>query len=82
MSIPDVEVNMEGIFSSGQAYVALSRALSAAGLSISGYNKKLVYANSSAIRFYEEVKCGLKKAGEQGRGGEGKVTTSIFELCQ
>lgn len=55
---------MEGIFSSGQAYVALSRATSAAGLTITGYNKGLVYSSAAAVKFYREVENRCKRHGE------------------
>jgi hypothetical protein len=55
MSIPKVEVNMDGMFTSGQAYVALSRATSAEGLQIKGYNKQLIFTNPSAIKFYKNI---------------------------
>lgn len=46
---------MEGIFTSGQAYVALSRATSADGLKITGYRKNLIFSNPEAVTFYENI---------------------------
>ena len=83
MSIPQVEVNMEGIFTSGQAYVALSRATSAEGLSITGYSSRLVFSNSAAIQFYRGIERELMKrvqSGEEVPSTE-TVTTSIAEMC-
>ena len=84
MSLPQVEVNMAGIFTTGQAYVALSRAMSAEGLTVTGYHKKLVYANPAAILFYEDIQRGeVGGAGAgAGGGGGGDVTTSVHDLCQ
>ena len=93
MSIPSVEVNMEGIFTSGQAYVALSRATSAEGLTISGYSRGLVFSSPAAIRFYDHIERamsstsrGNKSGVEGGEGGaltsaSSTVTTSIHALC-
>jgi len=94
MSIPDVEVNMEGIFTSGQAYVALSRAQSAEGLKITGYNNKLVFPNATAVRFYNDIireNTGGDKSIQKGcfSPSQGRavmttsaaVVTSVYELC-
>lgn len=55
MSIADLEVNMNGIFAHGQAYVALSRATDLNRLAIKGYKKTLILANRDVCRYYEDI---------------------------
>jgi hypothetical protein len=96
MSIPDVEVNMDGIFTTGQAYVALSRATNAEGLKVTGYNKSLVYSNPNAVRFYDNIKNRIQRKSEIEQIPSKKesdnysrlssstpevVVTSIYEMC-
>jgi ATP-dependent exoDNAse (exonuclease V) alpha subunit len=47
-----VKVDMGKIFEAGQAYVALSRATSLAGLQVLNFNKNLVTAHSRVAEFY------------------------------
>ena len=92
MSIPDVEVNMDGIFTTGQAYVALSRATNAEGLKVTGYNKSLVYSNPDAVRFYDNIKSRIlreseieqipsKQDSQLSSSTSEVVVTSIYEMC-
>lgn len=61
MTLPDVTINMDNVFSCGQAYVALSRATSLAGLKLRGYHRQLVTANPLAVQFYEQLSAGEKR---------------------
>lgn len=94
MSLPEVEVNMGGIFTSGQAYVALSRSVSEEGLTVRDYSRRLVFSHPAAIRFYEDVEKSQRgfvtdadtPENKQKRDGGGVahegVSTSIYDLCQ
>lgn len=46
-------VNMEGCFADGQAYVALSRARTLAGMHITGLTRRCVRASAVALDFYK-----------------------------
>jgi ATP-dependent DNA helicase PIF1 len=50
-----VSVDMSGIFENGQAYVALSRCSDPANLTVVNFNKNLVTAAPSCVRFYQEL---------------------------
>ena len=55
MTLDAVVVSLQGIFASGQAYVALSRARSKAGLQIVGWDGRSVPVDARVARFYEDV---------------------------
>lgn len=55
MTIEKVKVDMEGIFESGQAYVALSRATTLNGLEVINFSMSHVSANKKAVEFMENV---------------------------
>lgn len=50
-----VTVNLGKIFEKGQAYVALSRATSQAGLRVLGFDKSKVMAHPKVISFYDKL---------------------------
>ena len=50
-----VEIDMEGIFEDGQAYVALSRSSTLKGLSIKNFKVGTIFANRKAVEFYENL---------------------------
>jgi hypothetical protein len=50
-----VVVDLEGCFTSGQAYVALSRARTVAGLRVRHYHPHLVKADPRALAFYDAL---------------------------
>ena len=54
-SLDLVVVDLEGCFTSGQAYVALSRARTVAGLRVRHYHPHLVKADPRALAFYDAL---------------------------
>ncbi|XP_015262074.1 PREDICTED: ATP-dependent DNA helicase PIF1 [Gekko japonicus] len=52
MSLDCVEISLARVFECGQAYVALSRARSLAGLRVLDFDPKVVKANSCVLQFY------------------------------
>ncbi|CAM9188589.1 unnamed protein product, partial [Ectocarpus fasciculatus] len=52
MSIPFLEVDMRGTFACGQAYVALSRAITFDGLVLSSYFPRLFKTDPTVVKFY------------------------------
>lgn len=50
-----VQVNLGKVFERGQAYVALSRATSQAGLRVQGFDKKKIMAHPRVIAFYSKL---------------------------
>ncbi|CUS20186.1 LAQU0S01e00936g1_1 [Lachancea quebecensis] len=54
-TLPKVKVDLRRIFEKGQAYVALSRAVSRDGLQVLNFNKAKVQAHSSVMDFYRTL---------------------------
>ncbi len=52
-SIDFLEVDLDGCFEFGQAYVALSRARSAVGLSVRNFDERFIKTHEGAKRFHE-----------------------------
>lgn len=50
-----LKVDMGKIFEAGQAYVALSRATSLAGLQVLNFNKRSVLAHERVAEFYNKL---------------------------
>lgn len=53
-TIDYAEVNMEGIFEYGQAYVALSRVKSLAGLTIKNFDPTVIKSHPKVVEFYSK----------------------------
>jgi len=56
MTLDLVRFDMSGVFEKGQAYTALSRVRTAAGLELVGYRRERIFASKEAIAFYETVR--------------------------
>ena len=65
MTLDKIRVHLAKCWEYGQAYVALSRVKTAAGLFIESGNKKVIRAHPAALEFYRTVeKIGVKKSAE------------------
>jgi len=54
LTLDVAEIDFKGIFSAGQAYVALSRVRSLEGLRLRNWNRDCVSANQEALEFYRK----------------------------
>ena len=55
MTIPSLEVNLDGAFEYGQAYVALSRATDLRALSLVGFSPRTIRAHKRVTAFYQSL---------------------------
>jgi hypothetical protein len=55
MTLESVEIDFDGMFACGQAYVALSRARSLEGLFIKNWKSRYVNADPEAVEFYNNL---------------------------
>lgn len=56
MTMDHVEVSRKDIFESGQLYVALSRATSLEGLTVTGYSQEEIAMDEDVVEFYRQTK--------------------------
>ncbi|CUM54033.1 unnamed protein product [Debaryomyces tyrocola] len=54
-TLPKVKVDLKRVFEKGQAYVALSRAVSRNGLQVLNFNKDKIMAHPKVNKFYESL---------------------------
>lgn len=57
-SIDYLDIDLEGVFSPAQAYVALSRATCLSGLRVTGLSTKVVYCDPIVTNYYAELEKG------------------------
>lgn len=55
-TLPKVTVNLGRVFEKGQAYVAVSRAVSREGLQVLNFNRDKVFVHPDVLEFYEGLK--------------------------
>ena len=55
MSLDAVEVDLSGVFEDGQAYVALSRARTVAGLRVIGFDPRRTTTSARVLQFYDTL---------------------------
>jgi len=55
LTVDYAEVDMEGIFEDGMAYVALSRVTNKEGLRIKNFRLGNIFANQKAVKFYKDL---------------------------
>lgn len=55
ITVDYAEIDMEGIFEDGMAYVALSRVTSLNGLSLKNFRLGNIFANEKAVEFYKNL---------------------------
>ncbi|RAL68744.1 hypothetical protein DID88_007439 [Monilinia fructigena] len=56
MTMEHVEVSRKDIFESGQLYVALSRATTLEGLTVTGYSREQIAMDEDVVEFYQKTK--------------------------
>lgn len=56
MTLDCVEISLAGVFETGQAYVALSRAKSLSSLRVKGFNPSRVEANKDVLDYYRNIR--------------------------
>jgi ATP-dependent DNA helicase PIF1 len=54
-TLPRVRVNLKKVFEKGQAYVAISRAVSRDGLQILNFHESKVFAHPKVVEFYQNL---------------------------
>uniref|UniRef100_A0A1X7TF92 ATP-dependent DNA helicase n=1 Tax=Amphimedon queenslandica TaxID=400682 RepID=A0A1X7TF92_AMPQE len=56
MTLDCVEISLGGVFETGQAYVALSRAKSLKTLRVKGFDPSRVQANKDVLEYYRNIR--------------------------
>lgn len=72
LSIDYLEIDLNGCFTSGQAYVALSRATSFDTLRVKNFRKKCVIVSDAVKKFYKEL--------DNNKGGKRKLDGPLDKL--
>lgn len=79
MTIPHLELSFSNMFEYGQAYVALSRATSLAGLRLTSFDPDCVKAHQKVRVFYSEIERRLVQV--QNNMNSSNIETTIVELA-
>lgn len=85
MTIPNLTVNLAGVFEYGQAYVALSRATDFRRLTLRGFSEKTFRAHPKVKAFYSLLAGDSRGGGDvasSGRVATNKENTVLLQRCQ
>lgn len=85
MTIPNLTVNLAGVFEYGQAYVALSRATELRRLTLRGFSEKTFRAHPKVKTFYSLLAGDSRGGGyvaSSGRVATNKENTVLLQRCQ
>lgn len=63
MTLSDVNVDFDGMFEDGQAYVALSRCATLEGLTVENFDVRRVRTNLVALAYYQKIEEDIQAAG-------------------
>ena len=81
MTLENVEVSSLDIFESGQLYVALSRATSLEGLTLTGFLKEQLPIDPDVLHFYRTTEWDdLRSSGEKSLGAEREVENVEYDI--
>lgn len=81
MTIPNLTVNLAGVFEYGQAYVALSRATEFRRLTLRGFSEKTFRAHPKVKAFYSLLAGGSRGGGDVASSGQ-VATNKENQQCQ
>lgn len=79
MSLDFVKIDLDGVFSHGQAYVALSRARDENSLELKNFSQRLVTADGCALDFYCNPKADIPTWYDERKNGSWKKAQMIVK---